>query len=529
MDRKCTNCDALYQKLVERNSQSDVREEELQSQLHVANLQVQALSREIVSLRHRLGGAVSQSIAIQTEDSSSVEVAVQTDDMIVAPFSPFRANLDPLLTEPVRPNNTESDYVEPVNLADEQYQQDQNTWHEFTVDLVGANQQHSAQGITLDLSARALDVLIRLRENVHSEAPEIPFLPAPIREVLEELEDREVLAESSFAQVSSSRHNSRLSGSSSAYAGESSRSSFSRGRGRARFVSASRNVVDERSEDDFVRFQDRPSTSAAGSSWRTPSPVSVHSANSANTLVPFGSSSRDRSPLSSDGSTADEDQELRCSALAQNRERALIRRRMIDDFEEHPPAVISPLQEIQFAQTTMRHGLAFFPIGFYVFVVELNRRIRVVVDMRPASENVAAFALFEGTSAEIQPVTSPHAVVANYMPGNFSTPVIRQQTVIHLRDRNMEFPVPVSLTRDWSTERLVISCLVLQHRLSDVDIQHQTFRLRYSSTLASVHDFFWHTGVIEQSSNTQEANIARDLVRANQDALRHSRNRRRNQ
>lgn len=215
------------------------------------------------------------------------------------------------------------------------------------------------------------------------------------------------------------------------------------------------------------------------------------------------------------------------AAIALERERAQVRRRMIRDFEEHLPAVMSPLQSIQFARTTLRHGLVFFPIGMYVFVAELNRRVRVIVDMRPTGIHLASFALFNGSTVQIRPSDPPRAIVANYMQGIYATPVIRQETTVHLREGNVDFPITVSLTEDWTTERLVLSGVALQHHIVDVNTQSQTFRLRYSIAFSAIHDFYWHTGLLEQSSSPEAVDVARDLVQRNQNALRESRNRRR--
>lgn len=236
---------------------------------------------------------------------------------------------------------------------------------------------------------------------------------------------------------------------------------------------------DRLTEDDFVRFADRQDVSA--------------------------NRNRSRSPL-----------------------RAAQRRRMIDEFAEFAPSSLAPLQRICFSQRTLRHDLAFVPIGMYVYVSELSRRVPVIVDMRPTGVDIASFALFQNSHAQIIDLPSPRCEVANYMLQPYTTPIARHGAVIHVADRHVSFPVRVLLTQDWTQDRLVLSSATLAECMLDVDMSCQRLLLRYSTSHSASHDFYSHTSILEQASNPTARRAGEDLVEANAAALREERNHRRN-
>jgi len=129
---KCNSCHALFKKLTDLNSRAELREEELSSKLAVDNLQIDALTREIISLRHQLNRPVLQSVEIQTDYSCGVSMKIQTQteailfahSEIFPALASFRATQNVRIGTSAFPGNKISDYVPPpppVNIADLEY------------------------------------------------------------------------------------------------------------------------------------------------------------------------------------------------------------------------------------------------------------------------------------------------------------------------------------------------------------------------------------------------------------------------
>ena len=648
----CASCVALFKKLTDLNDAAETRQEELNSKLAVARLTVDALSREIISLRHQLNRPVSHSVDVQTENSYgvSMEVETQTEAFLYAHSEVFPALASFRATQNVRigtcafPGNKISDYVRPptpVNTADLQYLQDEEEGIRLHLNIVGTNVE-SEKRIDVNKLPKHFIKLMAERNctpdmfNVPNEPLTFPMkklskscasasrtnssfsffsssprdindLPPLARfHVLQQEEDRlaltvptpprvlsfeervqeiirrdiedsdeddwgnEAAALPPLPRVNSPRifgvvDNDWVDDSEAIHLAYES---LNRGRGRISSParrgrsqhrsnplyrrSQTTSQLARSSEDDIVRFADQPGTSAASSSNNV-SMIVVSSDSSPNSTPrrddsPISVSSDDTvvlpdSPLSPEpeqnqlvSSTqldpnfvaAQRDQQLRIEARTREREHIQQRLEAMDSFERHPSAVLSPIQEIQFAPAIFQHGLAFLPIGSYVYIEELRRRLRIIIDMRPTGENFASLSLFQNSSAHILQLDHPVCQIANYMPRAYSSPIARHYAMINVDNNGFSFPVRIYLTDDWTSDRLVLSASSLGDRISNVSLSTQEFSLQYGQNVTAHHDFYWHTGLLEQANNPEALQAARQLGLANRNALAAARSRRNN-
>jgi len=275
------------------------------------------------------------------------------------------------------------------------------------------------------------------------------------------------------------------------------------------------------SEDEFIRFANAQSTSSASNRSRSP-----HSDSSADTVRPTRSPTPPAVPIAQNLVTPLSDVQLRARAQNIEQEHQLQRRRQIHEFVENTPAELTPLQRIRFSQKTLRHDLAFVPIGLYVYVTELNRRIRVIVDMRPTGESFANFALFENSTARITEIP-PRCESVNYMSHPFNVPIARHEAIVHIQDFGASFPIRILLTKDWTQDRMVLASADLERFITGVDMFSQEIFVRYPPDHTVNHDFYWHTGVLEQSPSPKARRAAQALGTVNTLALQEARGRRR--
>ena len=82
----------------------------------------------------------------------------------------------------------------------------------------------------------------------------------------------------------------------------------------------------------------------------------------------------------------------------------------------------------------------------------------------------------------------------------FNLPIARHEAIIHIQDHGASFPIRVLLTKDWTQDRLVLASADLEKYITGVDMFSQEIFVRYPPNYTITHDFYWHTGVLEQST-----------------------------
>lgn len=193
-DSSCASCAALFQKLTDVNTAAELREEELSSRLEIAQNLMQTMEREIIVLRHLLNRPATVSSGTQTISGTSmlVDAASQTEHEfyvfsgILPPLSPLRTTFDVRSGTSASPNDIESDYEPPVNIADIEYEREMNTIN-YDPPMILATQPwrpSSPPTVTYELTPRAKHLFEQMGASI---AARIPFMPSSSRALVDDL------------------------------------------------------------------------------------------------------------------------------------------------------------------------------------------------------------------------------------------------------------------------------------------------------------------------------------------------------
>ncbi|KAK7584188.1 hypothetical protein V9T40_005151 [Parthenolecanium corni] len=184
------------------------------------------------------------------------------------------------------------------------------------------------------------------------------------------------------------------------------------------------------------------------------------------------------------------------------------------------------VERLRFQLLIVENGIVGNPLGVYLTILGIrgDRRFRCWVDTRPHAISMATMGLFNLDETFQRFLDPPYA---HYPFLDSSEELATDNASIMLRftraGNTIQFPI--SLTSSWVKDRIIIALDDLRPFITSVDLQNQTFTLRYAAEVERETEFFHSERRFIRSGDGRRRRIGMALQHANDDT--HARNLRR--
>ncbi|KAK7604944.1 hypothetical protein V9T40_006130 [Parthenolecanium corni] len=205
----------------------------------------------------------------------------------------------------------------------------------------------------------------------------------------------------------------------------------------------------------------------------------------------------------------------RALELADQERQVMIRegRRIASDYTR-----ASMVDRLRYPRIVVQYNLVGHPLGVHLTIsnIKVDRRFRCWIDTRPQAISMGTYDLFHADES-LQHFANPPFAHYPYLDSNEELASDDASINLRIVRELREIVIPISLTRSWAKDRIIIALDDLKSFITQIDTEHQTLTLRYSAEVEREQEFFFAEQRLLNSHDPARSDVGRALQSRNND------------